>query len=445
MQIASAHQKLLDFLQKKEAKGEAISEQEILLTSGWQKTTFTTYLNKGQLADFLNEVNPGVFEASNTIGLSIQQFTKLLSQSKHRRGLGHNCKSRLSKALLKKSRDNMLLALELYNRPSLENRMDTFVLCFCTAWEQFLKAILIEEKGEEFIFRNNHNSARIRETISLRECLSELYHSEDVIRKNIERITYYRDQAVHLLMPEVQGIMSRIFQSGVLNYSSKFSEFTEQPFISSTHSGMLSLVGDLKSISAPALHSSYGKEIGDEILNLIADLTEEAKNADDIQFAIPLSVKLVFAKKNDEGNMVTLAMAEEGMEGLKRAIIIEKPIDRERTHPFGENAAISEINKRLYERYADSTLSSKLVARNKLTKRLEVNSCCFRAVVAKLKWKNSENQYHYESKNPVYRRFSDSAIEGFIKKVMDNDEYLKRARENHVRSMKKRKPTPPLK
>jgi hypothetical protein len=28
--------------------------------------------------------------------------------------------------------------------------MDAFVLCFCTAWEQFLKAILIEEKGEEF-------------------------------------------------------------------------------------------------------------------------------------------------------------------------------------------------------------------------------------------------------------------------------------------------------
>lgn len=34
----------------------------------------------------------------------------------------------------------MMLALELYNRPSLDNRLDAFVLCFCTAWEQLLKA-----------------------------------------------------------------------------------------------------------------------------------------------------------------------------------------------------------------------------------------------------------------------------------------------------------------
>lgn len=39
----------------------------------------------------------------------------------------------------------MMLALELYNRPSIENRMDAFVMCFCTSWEQLLKAILIEK------------------------------------------------------------------------------------------------------------------------------------------------------------------------------------------------------------------------------------------------------------------------------------------------------------
>jgi hypothetical protein len=436
MAVTSSHENLLNFLQKKENKGEHISEKEILEASGWKQSTFITYWHKGQLSDFLNEVAEGIFQASNTVGLSVQQFTKLLSQSKHRRGLGHNCKSGLSKALLRKSRDNMLLALELYNRPSLENRMDAFVLCFCTAWEQFLKAILIEKKGEKFIFRKN-NSGRIRETISLRECLCELYDSEDIVRKNIERITYYRDQAVHLLMPEVQGIMSRIFQSGVLNYSTRFQDFTEQPFISSAHSGMLSLIGDLKSLSVPSLHSNYGKEIGEEILNLVTDLTEEAKEADDIQFAIPLNVKLVFARKDEQGNMITLAKAEEGMEGLRRAIIVEKPVDRDKTHPFKESTAIHEINKRLYEKYSEDILVSKLIARNKTTKKPEINSHCFRSVVKKLKWKNSNNEYHYENKDPLYRKFSDAAIEEFIKKVMNNDEYLEKARKNYSVNSKK--------
>ncbi|GAB4474450.1 MAG: hypothetical protein OHK0037_35320 [Elainellaceae cyanobacterium] len=246
MKVAPSHKNLLDLLQQKELRGEAISQEEILEASGWQSTTFITYWNKGQLSDFLNEVGNGYFEASNSVGLSVQQFTQMLSQSKHRRGLGHNCKSRLAKALIRKSRDNMLLALELYNRPSLENRMDCFVLCFCIAWEQLLKSILIESKGEESIFRKSRNSGGIRETISLRECLSEIYDANNLVRKNIERIVFYRDQAVHLLIPELQSIMSRVFQSGVLNYSTKFQEFTQQPSISSSHSGMLSLVGDLK-------------------------------------------------------------------------------------------------------------------------------------------------------------------------------------------------------
>jgi hypothetical protein len=93
MKVMESHKKLLDLLQNKEKYGERISKKEILLASGWKQSTFSTYLNKGQLSDFLHEVSDGYFEASNSVGLTPQQFTQLLSQSKHRRGLGHNCKS----------------------------------------------------------------------------------------------------------------------------------------------------------------------------------------------------------------------------------------------------------------------------------------------------------------------------------------------------------------
>ena len=439
MKVARSHKNLLELLQKKELGGDVISEKEILETTGWQKSTFLTYWNKGQLSDFLNEARDGYFEASNSIGLSVQKFTQLLSQSKHRRGLGHNCKSRLAKALLKKSRDNMLLALELYNRPSLENRMDGFVLCFCTAWEQLLKAILIEEKGEDAVFRKSRNAKGIRETISLRDCLNKLYKTENLVRKNIERVAFYRDQAVHLLMPEVQGIMSRVFQSGVLNYSTRFQEFTELPFISSTYSGMLSLVGDLRQPSITALHSNYGQEIGNEVSSLIADLTEEATNTDDIQFAIPLNVRLVFARNDEQGNMVTLAKAEEGIEGLKKAIILEKPTDRDKTHPFKESAAINEINRRLYEQYSINVLKEKLVARNKKTKKPEINTHCFRSIAAKLKWKNSNNKYHYKNKDPVIHYYSDFAVQEFIEKIMSIEGYLEKARKGNSNKSKRKK------
>jgi EC042_2821-lke REase/Protein of unknown function (DUF3644) len=426
-----SHTNLLQLLQEKELKGEVISEGEILEVTGWKKITLATYLNKGQLSDFLNKISDSCFEASNSKDLSIQEFTQLLSQSKHRRGLGHNCKSRLVKALLRKSKDNMLLALELYNRPSLENRMDCFVLCFCIAWEQLLKAILLEKEGEQSIFRKTRNTGSIRETISLRDCLDRVYNTDDLVRKNIEKIVFYRDQAVHLLMPELQGIMSRVFQSGILNYSTKFQEFTQQPFISSNYSGMLSLVGDLRQPSIATLHNSYGKELGDEILSLVNSLTEEAKSLDDIEFAIPLNVKLVFTKQDEQGNIITLAKADDGIEGLKKAIILEKPTDRDKTHPYKESDAIREINRRFYEKYDAVLLESRLVKRNKETQRPEINTHCFRSVVSKLKWRNSNNKYHYMNKDPEYHYYSDCVVEEFIDKVVNIDGYLKKARESN--------------
>jgi hypothetical protein len=347
MKVPASINQLFELLQAKESSNQEVSEIEILQVTGWKKSTLITYLNKDQLSDFLHEVREGVYEASNVAGLTPVQFLQMLSQSKHRRGLGHNCKSRLAKALLKKSRDNMLLALELYNRPSLENRLDAFVFCFCIAWEQLLKAILIEQNTEDIIYKGKNKKTGFRQTISLRECLEKVYKPDSLVRRNIEKITFYRDQAVHLLMPEVQSIMSRVFQSGVLNYSTEFQDFTELPFISPSHSGMISLVGDIRSISNTALNSIYGKMAGGEISALINELTKEAESIDDIQFAIPLNVKLIFAKEDNKGNVIRIAKADEGMEGLRDAIVIEKPTERSKTHPYRESNALKEINRKI--------------------------------------------------------------------------------------------------
>jgi len=431
MKVPASISQLFDLLQAKELSNQEVSEAEILQATGWKKSTLITYFSKDQLSEFLHQKKEGVYEASNVIGLTPIQFLQLLSQSKHRRGLGHNCKSRLAKALLKKPLDNMLLALELYNRPSLENRLDSFVFCFCISWEQLLKAILIERNTEEVIYKGKNKQTGFRRTISLRECLGKTYKPDNLIRKNIEKIAFYRDQAVHLLMPEVQGIMSRVFQSGVLNYSTEFRDFTELPFISPSQSGMISLVGDVRSISNATLNSIYGKMAGGEISSLINELTEEAENINDIRFAIPLNVKLIFAKEDDRGNVIRIAKADEGMEGLRDAIIIEKPAERSKTHPYRESNALKEINRRLREMYTEEVLSKKLVKRNKSTGLPEVNSYCFRAVVEKLGWKRSNNRYHHQSKDPEYHYFSDSALDEFISKIMSQDGYLEKARSDY--------------
>ena len=418
MATRESQQELLMLLKKKEKAGESVTLDEILKYTKWKKSTFFTYWNKGRL-DFLNEIESGVYTSLNISGLTEDEFSRLLSQSTHRQELGHICKSRLAKALLRKSRDNMLLAIELYNRPSLDNRLDSFVLCFCVAWEQLLKAMLIEKNGESSIFKSKPRKNRIRETISLRGCLDQLYQKGDLVRKNVELITHYRDQAVHLLMPEIQGQISRFFQSGIMNYIREFENFSRHKFLSSSHAGLLSLVGDLKDPDIAILRNRYGNHIGREISHIINNLAVESSKYDDVHFAIPINVRLVFAKNNEEGNII-LSQANEGMEGLRNAIVVEKPVDREKTHPYRQKTAICEINRHLNE-----------------NGRICINSHDFQAIIHKLKWKSANNRQHYMSKNPEYHYYSEYAIKEIVENIMNNVSFVSLCRDSYRNRKKK--------
>lgn len=421
-------EKFFNFLKERENSSKDFTEIDVVKATGWSKNTFNSYLSKGQLSDFVSRNPDGSFIASNTIPISFTEFSKKLSQSKNRRSLGHNCKSLLAKSLLYKCRDNMMLALENYNRPSLINKTDSFVMLFCCAWEQLLKAILIEENGEKSIYSKPGKSG-VKRTISLRECLNEYFEPESPVRKNIEQIANFRDQAVHLLMPELQGITSRIFQSGILNFSHRFEKFTETPFINSSSTGMISLVGDFNIPPASVMKAAYG-DIADDILQFSSELKESIAAQNNIEFAIPLNVKLVFAKDGDEGNQVILTKAEDGISGLKNALVMEKTVSPEKSHPYLQKEAILEVNKRLHDKYDENKLLRCLVARDKKTDKPIINPHCFQALVYKLKWKNSNDKYHHHITKPSTHLYSNNAIEILLEKITSNDDYVAKAKKS---------------
>ncbi|PZV20322.1 MAG: hypothetical protein DCF12_22515 [Snowella sp.] len=80
-----------------------------------------------------------------------------------------------------------------------------------------------------------------------------------------------------------------------------------------------------------------------------------------------------------------------------------------------------------------------MIARNKKTNRPEINSHCFRSIVEKLKWKNSDNHNHYKNKDPIIHYYSDSAIEEFIDKIMSIEGYLEDARKGKSTNSKKKR------
>tara|TARA_R110002033_G_scaffold162930_3_gene199808 strand:- start:2838 stop:4127 length:1290 start_codon:yes stop_codon:yes gene_type:complete len=424
----TAQEHFFEFLRQKQKLSKTFTRAEVIKATNWKANTFNTYFGKGQITQFVVKLSDDEFEAINTLDIKFIEFKKRLSQSKHYQELGHKCKSNLAKALLKKSRDNMMLALELYNRPSLENKLDGFVVLFSMSWEQLIKAILIERDGEDSIYRPSSKKG-IKETISIRVALDRLFKGTDSVRKNIEIITDWRDKAVHLLMPELQGLASRIFQSGVLNYSAKFEQFSDSPFLHAQHSGMLSLVGDFKLPPASVLKANYGLAAND-MLELAMLAEEDIKNSNDIEFAIPINVSLVYAK--DGQTIIANASGnQDDLKNLKNALFIKKTVNPEESHPLTQDNAVKAIIVELESTFDVDKLRRCLVTQ-KGGKHI-FNRNCFQACVQKLKWKMENNEFHFYQSIPDQHIYSQMAVREIVKRLTENESFLAEAKASYNR------------
>ena len=87
--------------------------------------------------------------------------------------------------LIDKSKEAFIMAIELYNKPTIKYRVEGFSLFICNAWELMLKAHMIKSIGEDSIYyKDNPNR-----TLSLENCVAKVFtNNKDPLRLNLEKI-----------------------------------------------------------------------------------------------------------------------------------------------------------------------------------------------------------------------------------------------------------------
>lgn len=124
--------------------------------------------------------------------------------------------------LLRNSESAMLAAIEIYNKPRLEYRDECFVILLLNAWELLLKAILSKNKQSVFYPKKRKQPYR---TLSLTDAFgkAEKYFPTSIarlpVRRNLELLSTYRDNAVHFY--NTTGFGSLIYalaQTSILNF-----------------------------------------------------------------------------------------------------------------------------------------------------------------------------------------------------------------------------------
>ena len=54
--------------------------------------------------------------------------------------------------LINKAKEAFVMAIEIYNKPSIQYRLEGFSFFICNAWELMLKAHIINKYGEEAVY-----------------------------------------------------------------------------------------------------------------------------------------------------------------------------------------------------------------------------------------------------------------------------------------------------
>ncbi len=431
--LSQRQKKLLEFLKSHEKSQEQFTADDIAEATGLKLDSVRAYISEGHWNRVLVREGKRFRTGHGVSALSEREFQARISQSKHVQSFAYGVTNALAASLLGRSRDNMVLALELYNRPSLANRLDGFVMLYCAAWEQMLKAELIERDGEDSIFIPQKEGQQ-RRSIGLTEAIARILSSGTPVRANLEDIQEIRDRAVHLLIPQLQPVVARLFQSGVYNFASHFKALSGEAFVPHSAVGLLTLVAD-GDMSAPVnLDAAYGVTTRNEVNALFERLSKSIQNANSWEYAVPLEYRLMFSDKEGLADVVLTKAGHDALDARK-LIVVEKTKDRRHTHPHLPRKAVALVAEGLRAELTEAQLSKHLVSTVKGGARFSDHD--FQAIAWKEKWRNSNNEFHHHEQDIARRWYSQKAVDRAVELICKDPNYLKRARESYAARTKR--------
>ena len=229
--------------------------------------------------------------------------------------------------LLDKSEEAFLMAIEIYNKPTINYRLEGFAFFICNAWELLLKSKMLQN-NESIYYPDKPNR-----TISLTNCITNVFtNDKDPVRKNLEILIGLRNTSTHFVIKEMDSIYLPFMQANVLNYSQKLFDYFGRDITKKINSSFMTLVINNEEISEEYILSRYGDNIfsryykmKDETRQIIADNANEK-----LAIKVDLNVKIV---KDKEEAKTTFRIAKDGEEPVS---IIKELKDTNLTHCYNQ-------------------------------------------------------------------------------------------------------------
>lgn len=245
----------------------------------------------------------------------------------------------LRKKMIQKSLEAFMVAIELYNKPTIKYRVEGFSLFICNAWELLLKAHLIRTQGIASIYYKD-NTER---TKTLENCIKMVFTNESTpIRKNLEKIIELRNVSTHFITEEYEMIYIPLFQASVYNYIEKAQEWFGINVANYVQPNFLVLSVNVDKICEDDIRAKYPKEIANKLMaayDTINPMVEQSSSG----FAIKVVHNYYITKDKNKATAVVSIARDSGTD----VKIIKDIRDPNETHKYNMKKCLVLINKRL--------------------------------------------------------------------------------------------------
>ena len=255
-------------------------------------------------------------------------------------------KEKLIELMIEKSQESFLMALEIYNKPTIKYKIEGFCFFICNAWELMLKAYLLKE-NKSIKYKEKQNKNR---TISLSDCIQRVMtNKNDPVRRNLEAVVGLRHMAVHLVIPEYADLYNEVFMACTKNYTVKLKSLLDKTIDEQLSSNYLTMFIP-SSNSNINVSAKYGKEIVDKFIStqsfINKSMLENSSNDivnDSFAVSYELRVKRV---KNIEDADIAVAKTSGNKADLK-VVTIKERTDPSQTHPFTISKIVELVNNEM--------------------------------------------------------------------------------------------------
>lgn len=278
--------------------------------------------------------------------------------------------------LLEHSKQAIIAAIEIYNKPKINYREEIFSILITNAWDIIILAILSKNKIRIFEPKRRCHPYR---TLGFEESIKKVKSllpgdvSPNAVVENIAMIRKYRNSALHYYQKSILQNKQAIYALGhasILNYRDILLKLFGQDIADEVNIVLLPLSFGPSPNFIEFLRKEKVENYSPYVREILGRMGRlEDDNADQNRLITRCAIKFERTKNT---NIADIIASKSGVEG---ATIVDRPINPDDSHPHFQNDIIGGPNKKKHKRL-----------------RRKMNSNDFQAVI----WKNKIRE------NPVY-------------------------------------------